>query len=272
MLKNNLDTEKIIYHYTSLDALLNGIIVKEPVMFNEICMWATHSYFLNDKSEIKYSSELIDDKIKNYCNGKFYQSYIDIKELIDEKEIHILSFSNTIDSLPMWSMYGKQGEGIILGFDYDLIDLRSIKCNYIEQKDLNQFIDAIINKLPISENEDNETKIKQNEILAELYYQRFAIKSKCFEYEEEIRLIINPNTTLEQIFNESNPHLQLNFRINDNILIPYFKYYFQKASLVELWIGPTVNQTLSANSLRKYLDKYGFNHTKIRYSDCPLRT
>ena len=267
----NLNSENIIYHYTSLDALFNGILVTNPEKFKEICMRATHSDYLNDKSEIKFSSELIDNKMKKFCAGKFYESYIEIKEVIDEKEIHILSFSKTKDSLPMWSMYGKQGKGIMLGFDFQSDDLK-FKCNYLDEKDLSTFLDEIINKLLNYENEDSRIKFKQPEILAELYNQRFAIKSKCFEYEKEIRMIINPNMTIEQIFNESHPHSQIDFTVKDNILTPYFKFYFPKETLVELWIGPTQNPTLSANSLRKYLDKYGFNHTKIRYSDCPLRT
>ncbi|MEI6347092.1 MAG: hypothetical protein WCP69_03995 [Bacteroidota bacterium] len=84
-------------------------------------------------------------------------------------------------------------------------------------------------------------------------------------------MIINPNNTLEQIFNESNPYSQVSFRINDNLLTPHFKFYFSKEALAELWIESTQNQILLSNSIRKYLDKNGFNHTKIINSNCPLK-
>ena len=262
-------SKNIIYHYTSIDALLNGILVIEPKQYEEICLWATHSDYLNDKTEIKFSSKLIDNKIKKFCNGKFYQTYNEIKELENDKEIHILSFSKTVDSIPMWSMYGKNGKGIMLGFNFYSDDLE-IKCSYLDKKDLSAYLDVIINKLLQYSNED-KVNFESIKILVELYMQRFAIKSKHFEYEKEIRMIINPNNTLEQTIDDSIPYSQVNFRIKDNILTPYFKYYFSKNELVELWIGPTQNKKLSNNSLRKYLDKYGFSHTKIINSSCPLR-
>lgn len=263
-------SDEIIYHYTTIDALVNGIIVLNPNPYEEICLWATHSDYLNDKTEIKFSSKLIDDKIKKFCNGKFYQTYNDLKELDNEKEKHILSFSKTKDSIPMWSMYGKNGKGIMLGFNFESHDLEVI-CHYIDRKELNSFIDEMMNKLIHIENKDNKINSEQIKILVELYNQRFAIKSKCFSYEKEIRMLIDPNATLEQQFNSSNPFSQVNFRIKNDILTPYFKYYFHKKTLVELWIGPTQNQILTTNSIRKYLDKYGFSHTKIINSSCPLK-
>lgn len=261
----------MIYHYTSLDALINGIIVPNPIQYKEICLWATHSDYLNDKTEITFSSDLVNNKIKKFCNGKFYQTYIELKNIKEDKETHILSFSRSVDCLPMWSMYGKQGKGIMLGFDFPSDDLE-IKCSYMKKEDVSAFIDSVLNKLLLFDDGNDKPNFEQTKILGELYNQRFAIKSKCFEYKKEIRMIIDPNKTLKQIINKSNPNSQVSFRIVDNLLTPYFKFYFQKKALVELWIGPTQNQTLSSNSLRKFLDKNGFNHTKIKNSDCPLRT
>jgi hypothetical protein len=67
-----IESNNLIYHYTSLDALFNGILVPNPQQHKEICLWATHSNYLNDKSEIEFSSELIDNKVKEFFNGKFY--------------------------------------------------------------------------------------------------------------------------------------------------------------------------------------------------------
>jgi hypothetical protein len=261
-----LKSNNIIYHYTSLDALFNGILVAAPEKLGEICLWATHSDYLNDKYEIKSCSEMIEDKIKKICNGQFYDRYIETKEVNGVDEIHILSFSKTKDYLPMWSMYGKQGKGIMLGFDFKS-DEYMIKCNYMDEKDLSNFIDAKLNKIT----KNDISYLEQTEILIGMYYQIFAIKSRHFEYEQEIRMVINPNNVIEQVASESNPYSQVDFRVNNNVLVPYFKYYFPKEYLVELWIGPTQNQTLSTNSLRKYLNKYGFDHTKIINSSCPLK-
>lgn len=263
---NNLDS--IFYHYTTLDALYNGIIVNNPDQYNELCLWATHSDYLNDKSEIKFSSVLIDEKIQSFCSGKYYQDYLFIKALAADK-IHLLSFSKNRDSLPMWSMYGKQGKGIMLGLDFNSID-DIFKCEYLSEKELSSYIDTFLNKLLEAEGKENE-RFEQSKILIELCRKTIILKSKYFEYEEEFRMSINPDMVLEQIVNDLNPNSQVDFCLNENLLIPHFKYYFPKKMLVELWIGPTQNRELSAKSLQQYLDKYGFNHTKIINSDCPLR-
>ena len=48
------------YHYTSLDAIINGIIVQNPKPQEEICLWATHSLYMNDPSEFSMGVSLID--------------------------------------------------------------------------------------------------------------------------------------------------------------------------------------------------------------------
>ena len=47
---DNLST---LYHYTSIEALLNGIIVNNPSEGKEICLWASNCEYMNDPDEVK---------------------------------------------------------------------------------------------------------------------------------------------------------------------------------------------------------------------------
>ena len=42
-----------LYHYTSIEALYNGIIQQDCKLGQEICLRATNVLYLNDKEEIK---------------------------------------------------------------------------------------------------------------------------------------------------------------------------------------------------------------------------
>lgn len=50
---NDLDRINSIYYYTNTEALVNRIIVSNPELGKEICLWATKWSHLNDSSENK---------------------------------------------------------------------------------------------------------------------------------------------------------------------------------------------------------------------------
>lgn len=93
----------ILYHYTSIDALFGGIIVKNnPLPGKEICLWATNCCYMNDPEELNTGIELAHEVLDIPLD----ESKQTIREQAKDK-IHIISFSSAIDCLPMWRMYGK---------------------------------------------------------------------------------------------------------------------------------------------------------------------
>lgn len=119
---------KIVYHYTSIDALFGGIIVKDkPQPGKEICLWATNCRYMNDPEELNTGIRLAHEVLDIPSND----SVQTIREQA-KKSIHIISFSSAIDSLPMWGMYGKNGYGLALGFDTAVLKTTSglLKCVY----------------------------------------------------------------------------------------------------------------------------------------------
>lgn len=134
-----VSNDKILYHYTSVDALFGGIIVKNnPEPGKEICLWATNCHYMNDPEELSIGIQLA-NKVLDFS---FDESNENAKWLKDKT--YITSFSSAVDCLPMWGMYGQKGHGLALGFDTDIIkasfsDLL-LKCIYVNQEDNTQFI------------------------------------------------------------------------------------------------------------------------------------
>ena len=60
-----------LYHYTSIEALINGIVVKNPNVGEEICLRATHNRYMNDPTEFEKGITLLNNllSISNQLYG-----------------------------------------------------------------------------------------------------------------------------------------------------------------------------------------------------------
>ena len=118
-----------LYYYTDMNALVNGIIVPEPEVNREICLWATKWSHLNDSQENYIALDMLKDVFKN--NLEVYYAFVSLSG-----DNHSISFSKEKDSLPMWSMYGAQGTGIMLEFDVSellkIYGVRLMPCVYYQ--------------------------------------------------------------------------------------------------------------------------------------------
>lgn len=271
---------QIVYQYTNIEALLNGIIVKEPKNANEdICLWASNALYMNDPEEImtggKFINEILDKFIENK-DGK--ETDLSLAEL----EHYITSFSMTKDSLPMWGMYGKNGNGVALGFDVNVIKEKHsgllYNCVYIDQE-LKSMIISLCEKIKGEKIPEEGLSITIVILLFALLFKNdteslgkiieqitpFLIFSACakndaYRYENEIRL-------LKQLDENS----VLKFRHQNNLVVPYIENYLPKESLKEIWVGPTNDIERTIKSLKTYLDHSGFTDVAIIPSEVPYR-
>ena len=270
---------KIIYQYTNIEALFNGIIVKNPVIDKEICLWASNCEYMNDPDEVRTGRKFIDKVFKSSFDKK-RDSASENKKIEEEikKEFFITSFSLSQDSLPMWEMYGRKGCGIALGFDKDILlnDFSDFmyRCIYVDDiyKDIiNQLL-----KEPMSVGENLKLANKEDviktfgkliiDIMGNIIMfslisvgAMYLIKNPYYKYENEVRLL--------QLAKEN-----IEYRYQNNFIIPYIKNYFPKSALKEVWIGPANNIERTKKSLRAYLDAKGFNNVKIVASKIPYRS
>jgi len=279
------DETKIIYQYTNIEALFNGIIVEKPKKTNkEICLWASHYMYLNDPSEIAIGQKYVEEILSQYFIEK--DDNDSNNDSINNANCFITSFSTTIDSLPMWSMYGKSGAGIALGFDRDIIHKESesflYKCVYLD-KEIRDKIASFcesnrIEKIPgktfnfllgigllafLYKSFKDEKPIKESiadeEILLLLQFMMFA-KDPAYKYENEVRLILSDKDS------------KVKYRCQNNLIIPYLENFFPKKALKEIWVGPTNDMGRTVKSLETYLNHMGFSGIEIKKSEVPYRT
>ena len=246
------DNIKTFYHYTTMKALVEGIIVEDPIPNKEICMWATHCAYMNDSMEVQIGIDAIVDFFYNQ-QKKIYQGLLkDIYRKSFEKGISnqwryrfIISFSKETDSLPMWKMYSDSGRGIAIEFFRDgfpLTDKDKLLQCYYAKTNLLRMLDS--------------TGIDKNVAYA---YIPSVMKNKAYKYEKEIRLI--------GIF-ENEEEL---YRVKNGITIPYKKVYFPKTQIKSITIGPSIDKKIAETSLKRLLCKRGFDHVIIKHSKIPYR-
>lgn len=269
---------KSIYHYTDLSALINGIIVQEPKEGKEICLWATRCTHMNDKKELKEglqsaihslleSFECKNEETIDAVKGAANRAYADVKSS------HIISFSMTKDSLPMWNTYGHNASGVMLVFDVDAMHNAAkfiVPCIYKKrfyyeqcQKRFKYF--DILPDYDVPDNVFSSMEFAGTLLGVITAYYVLLLKNNDFEYENEIRMFSTGTPLVEK-------QLPIKYRINNKrVIIPYVEEYFPKTALKEVWIGPTLNIDLTVETLREFLDSKGFEHTKIVKSKIPYR-
>lgn len=245
------------YHYTTMTALVNGIIPENPVENEEICMRATHCDYMNDTKEILHGVDFLAEyyynqqkQIHSNINKRKYISMFKKDRALQWKR-YIISFSHIKDSLPMWNMYADKGAGIRIAFhafnslsDTDLV----LNCCYNEED--------LIHKLnSYSTDSENFSFVMR---LTQVYIP-LMFKDKSYEYEKEIRLI---GTFRGR---------EIKYRVRDGVIIPYVEVKFPSSQISSIMIGPAANQEMTEKSLRKFLDKRGFEHVKIEHSIIPYR-
>lgn len=91
-----------IYHYTTIEALFNGLLTKKGED-GKICLRATNAIYLNDPEDIKIGMEYLH---KILGTGV---SLSDFETLTKNcANTYVTSFSAKKDHLPMWHMYAEE--------------------------------------------------------------------------------------------------------------------------------------------------------------------
>ena len=257
-----LGDQELLYHYTDIEALLNGIIVSNPKPEEEICLRATRWTHLNDKEEIESGLKLIG-------GGSTEQ----LKSVSDSlREYHgsscSLSFCRSKDSLPMWGMYGKNGAGVMLAFDTRLLrsmfGFHLLPCIY-EGSDYDNEVVNMLSALDLGDgfnSLDTSGQLYISFILSAVFVS--LRKNAAFTFEDEVRII-----------GLGNHHFGLpkttQYRISRGVITPYVNVFLPKSALKEVWIGPTNDIKLAQESTEEFLQSRGFYDVKVKISQVPYR-
>ncbi|MFZ2257911.1 MAG: DUF2971 domain-containing protein [Clostridiaceae bacterium] len=291
-----------IYHYTDVSGL-KGIL-------DEGNFRVSHSYFMNDKSEIMYTidvvktvlSELIveetDDKVRELYDllSKYAETYIKkekgeagikLRSAEYRASEYILSFSLNGDSLNVWSSF-TEGSGYNIGLDYKrfqqlLIDKSkrmSISSCVIYDVDKQH----LIIKGKIQQYRNLVVRYKSDPFLnLEKVAERFFVslrlfacffKNPAFACDEEFRIVF---FNYPKIIDS---YIKPMYRAKNNLLIPYINilvndnnHKISRLPVMSIRIGPTNFIDIAKEGISYYLYDFGYDFESIQVfnSKVPLR-
>ena len=235
-----MDEGEKIYHYTTIDALINIVSRKE--------LWVTKWDYLNDMDELKVALDacvvvLKEENIKS-------EVIQDVEKSINEgirgngltNSYYICSFSCDEDSQLLWSNYSKY-DGINLEIDFakfrenlnhSIMWDGLVNYDFESQKEClrktfyDEFIDVDdfgniksleeINKL---QGKEYKMLISHMSIICELYSMFF--KRSCFKGENEYRFVFAVDKKQE-----------ISFRNKNSIVIPYIKKEIESIDFITI--------------------------------------
>lgn len=288
----------ILYHYTS-PVGLQGIIGKEKIK-----LWFSNTDYLNDTSEgyhiVNIYKLACEELLQNQLiDNEFYKQIISIlpnkKEFFTYDETNytqckmrmyqtfICCFSASIDLLPMWNYYVKNGkyEGYCVGFSFFDTQHQGVQNYFGKGYALNTFkviyhdsekkdiLKKEILDIYSFYNEDNAGERIKSYLSNCLNKLQFVFKNNCFQHENEIRMILTLPTDWDSRKNSSISSIK--YRSFNGYSIPYVEVEFLNKTLKSVMSGPLLNNQSAEKSIFNLLDHYGYNNVEILSSTLPIR-
>lgn len=284
------EVKDIVYHYTSLDTLINII--------NNQTLWATNHRFLNDRSEYKHGISLLLEFIETQKPSKnlYLKTLIPEFEKIGEYDRYVTCFSNNGDLLSQWRAYSNNGKGVSIGFirthinsalakptDGSYILYDDLKKNIVLQTYLEKWL-AFSKKEELNFDWQNHDPKKVFNLLFIDFFSLLIAdyKDSAFAEENEYRI------SLRSIFFEPKYLVEPKFRTNGSLIIPYIeletKYNeykkakeqygtitTEKLPIVEIIIGPSLDFPAVFDGLTLLLNANQYEGVEIKPSEIPYR-
>lgn len=265
-----------VYHYTSLDALFDGMLLEQPINGMQICLWASSVLCVNDTQEVRIAFDFVRDHI------------IKIEGATDEVDkmtemlagYYVTSFTLSRDSLPMWQRYSKNATGISICFDVNVLRQYAkdslIRCIYLTPEVLEQIRSYIKDSKPasctfgqfalvcfvllvgLSKSKDRDKVVGRISTFLDFL---MSLKNKDYIDENEVRLfVVEQNTNAKSRVREQKD------------IVEYVERFFPKEAIVEIMVGPNnVDKEKTAFLIKRYLDRIGMSHVKVTTSGLHYR-
>lgn len=260
-----IEMDEMLYHYTSVETLYK---IFQNTEDEHIKLRAGYFMNMNDPNDCRYFIQEVSDILseESTINRK------DIEKTIESAMRNVgfpyfISLSQARDSLPMWSMYGKGGHGIAIGFPKKAIDdavndyqkvgkdehkalmkqcfCRLYKCLYWSRDDIKKkFVKDSNIKI---DNTGKITGIEDRDICSISYL----IKSPDYAYERESRIVFLYSPMPEREYN-------------------YMDFYIPLAGIEEIICGPCVEKGFVKAVLPSGLQDRVVE-SKTPYTDTPQR-
>lgn len=198
-----------------------------------------------------------------------------MKNAISALDIYVCSFCEEPDLLSQWRGYANGTTGYCIEFDKNVLVQKVNWQKKFKNGLLSEHKEYVLEKAVYS-TEDKEKLI--NDRAEDLNIMRGNIaslkrvivsigslmKNESFSEEKEYRLVLQPNLT----------HNNTKFRTRNGVLIPYYEYLLPPESIKSITVGPSDNQELAAEGMKKFLDTTWIDKDNIplvKTSKIPLR-
>lgn len=271
----------LLYHYTSIEGFM-GIFSKCTKENPEITMRATHSMYLNDPTEYKFGRSIckkllleVEDELGISEDARLSNRIYSPKEIRNQESMdyiystmpsmmnwgqpYLFSLSKNSDSLPMWTTYAKNGQGLALGFNrFDLQYYNNLKIgeccyNAITDQEYTVRCNRIKDRWRSLYNdwEDIESS-KMSDLILDTYQIIFReefpyIKHCGYNYEREVRCVAIQDKS------KDNEDVIL-YRNSNNLIIPYIERHIKVNCLKRIVVGPCADKEKVRASLIMFLE------------------
>ena len=265
-----------VYHYTSLDALFNGMLLEQPVNGMQICLWASSVLCVNDTQEVRIAFDFVRDHIV-----KIEDANDDVSMMTEMlADYYVTSFSLLRDSLLMWQRYAKNATGISICFDVNVLRQSAkdslIKCVYLKPEVLEKIRSYMKDSKPVSctfgqfalvcfvllvglsKSKDRDKVVGRISAFLDFL---MSLKNRDYIDENEVRLfVVEQNTNAKSRVREQKD------------IVEYVERFFPKEAVVEIMVGPNnLDKEKTALFIKRYLDRIGMSHVKVTTSGLHYR-
>ena len=277
-----------ISHYTNLGGLF-GIVESGG-------FWLSDHRFLNDTEEFENGRKLTNSLLKSLAEKKVHNHFKDILlktasqlESYCEDPYYVCSFSRKPDSLNQWRSYGGNGQGLSITFDntkkslshFFVMPIISVSKVLYSDSDKLKLILRTIRRYEkeyyVDLEHGNPINMEDwsDQLAKHLALEFINFKHPEYASEQEIRMAVSSSHL---------HHFQgIKHRVGKDSIIPYItsKDIYDKSfeellgtnklPIIEVRVGPAVNQAMTAKSIKEYLTHKGYEGVSVIKSDVPYR-
>lgn len=290
--------EIVNYHYTSPSGLMG--IIKED---GSAKVFFTQYDSLNDKSEREHAirlickacqecieEETIDrdlfDAIRESLSSKEYFFVFPsethpgaVTGKFEEYDTYLFSCSANSDSLPMWNYYSKSRhyEGYNIGFrlpteptppdkGYTMDLIKVVYDDSLKREMIKKYVAAVYCVWREGKGADLWLK---GWIDGLLNLVLFALKSRHFSHEEEVRMVLRvPQKYRTTGINEVS---QRKYRESNGFIVPYVEFHFERAAIRDIHVAPLLESEMAVKNVKDMMAQRNHPDIDVSPSEIPIR-
>ena len=312
--------DNYLYHYTTTDAfnvMLNQMKEKKST---DLTFWASNVHYMNDPHEMEFLYDelcnilpevekelgISENPFSAFDFSKVSQEFgLDLEKDIKDnifhgifKSVYAISFSKREDYLPMWSLYGNNGGGLCLKFDYNKLkdyldknkkddftkEIVEIKYNLKDKWIWNlikQYYQEYHMTIDTNSQGKDPLQLRRTYISRVLLEISKMMKHHSYSYEEEVRLVDHIilleelDDRFQKIKTQPLNHsfkkpAEPKVRVKNGLLIPYKEIKLPTSCLTSVIVGPTINSRLQCEAMELLLKRAELE-IKVIPSSIPFR-